>query len=78
MLHNFNYYSVKAVSVKFERFDSEMISINLTYFFAFKVHNIYKIVNTKNVLGTTSTESKNFELLNQSFPRVWVKFEIKT
>ena len=66
MLHNFNYYSVKAVSVKFERFDSEMISINLTYFFALKVP------------GTTSTESKNFELLNQSFPRVWVKFEIKT
>ena len=74
MLHNFNYYSVKAVSVKFERFDSEMISINLTYFFALKVHNVSKIlVTTKNVPGTTSTESTNFELLNQSFPRVWVK-----
>ena len=73
MLHNFNYYSVKAVSVKFERFDSEMISINLTYFFALKVHNVSKIVTTKNVPGTTSTESKNFEFLNQSFPRVWVK-----
>ena len=47
MLHNFNYYSVKAVSVKFERFDSKIISINWTYFFVLKIHNVSKIVITK-------------------------------
>ena len=49
MLHNFNYYSVKAVSVKFERFDSKIISINWTYFFVLKIHNVSKIVITKNL-----------------------------